>query len=132
MMDLTTLAVLVMAAAVAALVIALVPLIQQHKKTLASVDAVVNGEFKELLKSLNSTVVELEAAARGAKEGVLKVDETLEAFREFGGTVRGINDLVDKKVRGTLIDAASYLVGVKVGLGTLLGALKSCGKKEVA
>lgn len=131
-MDLTTLAVLIMAAAVAALVIAVIPAVLQLKKTLASVDTVINGEMKQLLQSLNSTVTELEGAAKGAREGIQKVDETLEAFREFGGTVRGINDLVDKKVRGTLIDAASYLVGVKVGLGTLVESLKSCRKKEVA
>lgn len=131
-MDLITLAVLIMAAAVVALVATLIPWIVQLKKTLASLDCVMSGEFKQLLKSLDNTVVELGEVARGAKEGIQKVDDTLEAFHEVGGTVRGINELVDKKVKGTLIDVVSYLVGVKVGFGTLVDAVKSHRKKEVS
>lgn len=131
-MDLITLAVLIMAAAVVALVATLIPWIVQLRKTLASLDCVMNGEVKQLLKSLDNTVVEIGGVAKGAKEAVQKVDDTLDAFTEFGGTVRGINELVDKKVKGTLIDAISYLVGLKVGLGALVDAVKPHRKKEVA
>ena len=141
-MDLMTLAVVVIALAVVALVIVLVPAVIQLKKTLESADGflrdmdtsiktLIEDEVKPMVKTLNDTMAEVEGVAKGAREGVEKVSETLDAFKDVGDTVRSINAILNKEVKGTLLNAAAYAVGVKTGVAAFVQSIKSLRKKEV-
>jgi len=92
----------------------------------------VDEEVKPLMRSINNTVSELEGVARGARSGVEKIEETIDAFRGIGETVRGVNYVIDQKIKGSLIDVAAYIFGVKAGLGTFIDSIKALKKKEVA
>jgi uncharacterized protein YoxC len=141
-MSLTSIAVFIIALAVVALVAALIPAINQLKNTLssttrfvdnldASIKTLLDDEVKPLVRSVNNTVYELEGVVREAKEGLKTVDEIVQSLRGVGETVRSINSLFDTKVKGTLIDLAAYITGLKVGILTFFETFKS-QKKEVA
>jgi uncharacterized protein YoxC len=133
-------AVLIIAIAFAVAVLALIPALFQLMRTLKSVEStlndlntsvktLINTEILPLVNSLRNTVDEVNAVVAIAKTGVEKVEETVE---EVTGTVNGINAIVDEKIRGSLIDAAAYLVGIKTGVQTLVENIRLRKKKEVA
>ena len=141
-MNLITLAVVIIAVAVVVQVAVLVPAVLQLKKTLAasesfirdldwSLKPLIDEEIRPTVRSLNSTIQELEGVARGAREGVEKVDDVLEAFREVGGTVRSINSILDTSLRSPVLKVASCLTGIRVGVETLVHTLKHREQKEV-
>lgn len=142
-MELWSIGVLIIGIAVFLAAIALVPALLQLKRTLksaeqfidnmdASVKTLIYDEMKPLLKSVTNTIDELEGIARNAKEGVAKIDEALEAFRGLGDTIRTVNNIIDVKVKGALIDLVANLVGLKAGIWAFLGYVNPLKKKEVA
>ena len=141
-----TLAVVVIAVGVVVQAVLLIPavlqLILQLRKTLAaaeeflkdmdkSLKPLIEDEIRPTFRSLNSAIMELEGVAKGAREGVEKVDDVLEAFREVGGTVRSINGILNTALKSPLIKAASYLTGIRVGIETLVNTLRQREQKEV-
>jgi len=141
-MDLSTLAVLIIAVAVAVLVAVLVPAILQLKTTLASADALIkdlDGSLKPLIdedirpmvKSINGTMGEVEGIARAAREGVEKVDDTLDAFHEVGDAMRSVNQIINSSIKKSIIELAAYIVGLRAGVESILQVVKVRGKKEV-
>ncbi len=133
-------AVLIIAISFAAAVLALIPVIIQLRSTLKSIESALddlNGSVKTLISaevmplvgSVRNTMEEVNGIVAAAKTGVEKVEGTVDAVT---GTVNGINALVDDKIRGSLIDVAAYLTGIKVGVRTLVENLGSWKKKEVA
>lgn len=136
-MDLMTLAVFVIALAVVVLVAVLVPAVQQLTKTLAateesmkSIHTLVEEEVRPAVRSVNELVVEMDAVVKTAKEGVEKVDDTIEAFREVGETVRTINSLLDTKLKNAIINILGYSAGIKVGAEALYKAFRLFKQKE--
>ena len=136
------LAVVVVAIAVVVQVIVMVPVVLHFKKTLsanetfvksmeASLKVLIDDEVRPAARLLHATLQEVEGVAKGAREGVEKIDETLEAFRKVGETVRSVNSVLEQAVRSPVINAAAWVTGVKVGLGTLVGALRHSKSKEV-
>jgi uncharacterized protein YoxC len=137
-MNLIPLAVVVIAIAVVVQVMVMVPTVLQLRKTLAAgenflkgMKALIEDEVKPAVRSLNATLQEMEGVAKGAREGVEKIDDALEAVREVGNTVRSINSVLDKAVRPPIINVAAWLTGVKVGIGALVEALMHSKSKEV-
>lgn len=136
-MDLITLAVVVVALAVVVLTAVLVPVVQQFRKTLETTEQTLKGintlveeEVRPTIKSINGLVAELDAVAKGAREGVEKVDDTIEAFHEVGETVRSLNSLLDSKLRSAVINVMGYSAGIRVGVETLYKALGLFKQKE--
>lgn len=141
-MNLITLAVVVIAVAVVVQVIVMIPTVMQLKKTLAagegflksmegSLKSLIDNELTPTVRSLNSTLQEAEGVAKFAKEGMEKVDDALEAFRHVAGTVRSIDSVIEKAVKTPVVNAAAWITGLKVGIGTLVDALKHSKNKEV-
>lgn len=130
-MDLLTLSAVVAALAVVVLVAAAVPAVQQLRKTLEatevsmkSLNALVEEEVRPTVRSINELVVEIDAVVKVAKEGVEKVDDTIDAFHEVGDTVRSLNSLLDTQLKGAIVNILGYVAGVKVGAEALY---KACG-----
>ena len=133
-------AILIIAIAFAVAVLALIPAIIQLRSTLKSIEStlndlnssvktLINVEVMPLVGSVRNTIEEVNGIVATAKTGFEKIDGTVGAVT---GTVNGINAIIDEKIRGSLIDVAAYLEGVKVGVQTLVGNLRSWKKKEVA
>ncbi len=133
-------AILIIAIAFAVAILALLPAIIQLKRTLKSMEStlndlntsvktLINTEVLPLVGSVRNTVDEVNGIVATAKLGVEQVEGTVGAVT---GTVNGINAIIDEKIRGSLIDAAAYLVGIKVGVQTLVENIRSWKKKEVA
>ena len=142
-MDVMSWAVLIIAIAVVVAVVVTVPALLQLKNTLKSAERFMNDmdeslksliydEVKPLVRSVNDTMEEVDGIVKTAREGVEKVDDALEAFRGLGETVRTVNNIVDTKIKGTLIELAAYMTGFRVGVGTLVNIAKAYKKKEVA
>ena len=140
-MELWSFGVLIIGIAVLIAAIFLVPTLLQLKNTLksaerflddmdVSIKSLVYDEVKPLVKSINKTMDEVEGIVKTARSSVEKVDAVVESFSAVGGTVRSLNNLVDTKVKGTLVDIAAYLVGIKVGIGTFVESIKSRSKKK--
>jgi uncharacterized protein YoxC len=142
-MELWSVGILIMGIAVLIVAVAAVPALLQFKATLKSAEIFMDGanvslksliedEIKPLMRSVNDTMEEVEGVVKEAKQGMEKLDDALNAVKEVGDTVRSVNNIVNTKVKGTLIDIVAYAVGVKSGLGYLLGQVKSFKNKEVA
>ncbi|MBI5191724.1 MAG: DUF948 domain-containing protein [Nitrospirae bacterium] len=130
-MELLNLAAVVVALAVVVLVAVLVPALQQLRKTLEatevsmkSLNALVEEEVRPAVKSINALVAEMDEVVKVAKDGVMKVDDTIGAFHEVGETVRSLNTLLDTKLKGTVVNLLGYAAGIKAGAETLY---KVCG-----
>jgi uncharacterized protein YoxC len=142
-MELWSVGVLIMWIAVLIAAVAAVPALLQLKATLKSAEVFLDGmdaslkglienEIKPLMRSVNDTMEEVEGVVKEAKEGMAKLDDALNAVKEVGDTVRSVNNIVNTKVKGTLIDIVAYAVGLKSGLGFLVNQVKSFKNKEVA
>ena len=142
-MDLMSIGVFIMGISLFVLTIFAVPALIQIKKTLKSADtclgemdarmrSLIDDDLKPMIRSMNNAMIEVECIVRGAKEGVEKLDYTLDALKGVGDTVSSINDIINTKVKGTLIDIVSYAVGLKSGLGFLVNQVKLFKNKEVA
>jgi uncharacterized protein YoxC len=142
-MELWSIGVLIIGIAVLIVAVVAVPALLQLQKTLKSAEVFLDGmdvslksliedEIKPLMRSVNDTMDEVEGVVKGAKEGMEKLDDALEALKGVGDTVRSINNIVNTKVKGTLIDIVAYAVGVKSGLGFLVDQVKLFKNKEVA
>lgn len=142
-MALWEIAILIIAIAFAIGVFALIPALLQLRATLkasertlddldATVKSLVDDEVKPFLRSLSSTIVEIDGVVQVARQGVEKVDYVLESLRGVGDTIRGIDTIFDEKVKGTLIDLIALTTGVKVGVSTFVKSVKALSKKEVA
>lgn len=140
-MELWSLGILIIGIAIFVVAIFLAPALLQLNKTLksaerfmddmdASIKSLVYDEVKPLVKSINNTMGEVEGIVKSARTSVEKVGEVVESFSAVGGTVRSLNNLVDTKVKGALVDIAAYLVGIKVGIGTFVESIKSRSKKK--
>ena len=140
-MELWSLGILIAGIAIFIVAIFLVPALLQLKKTLKSAErfmddmdlsikSLVYDEVKPLVKSINNTMDEVEGIVKTARSSVEKVDAVVESLSAVGGTVKAINNLVDTKVKGALVDIAAYLVGIKVGIGTFVESIKSRSKKK--
>ena len=135
--------VLIMGIAVLVAAVAAVPALLQLKATLKSAEVFLDGanvslktliedEIKPLIRSVNDTMDEVEGVVKAAKEGVEKLDDALEAVRGVSDTVKSVNDIINSRIKGTLIDIVAYAVGLKSGLGFLVDQVKVFKKKEVA
>jgi uncharacterized protein YoxC len=140
-MDLLTLAVVVIAATSVVTLVILAVAALQLKKTLATaegfikkveerVNPIIEYEVKPIAESVRKTLEHVEGIARTAKEGADKVGDTVDAVKEVGATVRTINHILDSEVKGSIINLASLIVGVKTGFITLLGAHRREKEKE--
>ena len=140
-MELWSLGILIIGIAVLIIAIFLVPALLQLKKTLksaerfmddmdVSIKSLVYDEVKPLVKSINDTMDEVEGIVKSARSSVEKLGAVVESVSAVGGTIRSINNLVDTKVKGALVDIAAYLVGIKVGIGTFVESIKSRSKKK--
>jgi len=134
--------VMIIAVSFAVLVIAVVQAAGQLKSTLAaaeklllsvegSIKPFIEEDIKGVCNAVNSALSEVEGAAREAKEGIGKVNGTLDAVKEVGQTVSSINGLIRDNVKGPLISLAASLVGFRTGLATLIQYVMSTKQKEV-
>jgi uncharacterized protein YoxC len=135
--------ILIMGIAVLIAAVAAVPALLQLKKTLKSAEVfnneinarlknLLDNEVKPLIRSINIITDEVGGVVKAAKEGVEKIDDALDAVKGVGDTVRSINNIINTRVKGTLIDIVAYAVGLKSGLGFLVDQAKAFKKKEVA
>ena len=131
--------ILIMGIAVLIVAVAAVPALLQLKKTLKSAEdllksikTLVENEVTPVVRSVNSTLQEVDGVVKAAKEGMEKIDYTLDAVKGVGDTVRSINNIINTSVKGALIEIVAYAVGLKSGLGFLLDQVKAFKKKEVA
>jgi len=137
-MELIGVAVCVIAVAAVLFVIFAIPAVLQLKKTLASADSflvsmegslktLVEDEVKPMVRSINSTMAEVEGVAKGARQGVEAINDTLEAFRGVGNMVRSVKEAVSGSVSGL----AAYKVGLMAGVLNFIQSLFSRKGKEV-
>lgn len=131
--------ILIMGIAVLIAAVAAVPALLQLKITLKSAEdllksikTLVENEVTPVVRSANSTLQEVDGVVKAAKEGMEKLDDALDAVKGVGDTVRSINNIINTRVKGTLIDIVAYAVGLKSGLGFLVDQAKAFKKKEVA
>ena len=133
-----TIALWVIAAACVASVIATIPVFIQLKKTLTAAEAtlkevksLVSEEVKPLAHSLNAAMEDVETVTKTAKAGAEAVGGFIEEIKHISCSVRGINDMIDEKLKKPLAGASSLMTGLRVGFQVLAASLKCCNKKEV-
>jgi uncharacterized protein YoxC len=135
--------ILIMGIAVLIAAVAAVPALLQLKKTLKSAEVfnneinarlktLIDDDVKPLMRSINNITDEVGGVVKAAKEGMEKIDDALDAVKGVADTVKSMNDIINTRVRGTLIDIVAYAVGLKSGLGFLVDQVKVFKKKEVA
>src|SRR5512143_1258205 len=140
-MELWSVGILIMGIAVLVVAVAAVPALLQLKATLKSAEvfldganvtlkSLIEGEIKPLIRSVNDAMDEVGGVVKAAKEGVEKLDDMLEAVRGVTDTIKSVNDILNTKIKGTLIDIVAYAVGLKSGLGFLVDQVKVFKKKE--
>jgi len=141
-MDLVTIAVIVIATALAVLVAALVPTVKQLRATLASAEVFIKNldgslkpllddEVRPLVRTMNGTMEEVEGVAKTAHEGAEKVGDLMDAVGEVGDAVRTINHIINSSIKKSIVELAAYIVGVKTGIESLVEIIKRRGQKEV-
>lgn len=142
-MGLLSIGVFIMGISLLVLTVFAVPALIQIKRTLKSAETCLDGldvslktliedDLKPMIRSMNNAMVEIEGIVKGAREGVEKIDDALDAVKGMGDTVRSINGIINTRVKGTLIDIVAYAVGLKSGLGFLVNQVKLFKNKEVA
>lgn len=135
--------ILIMGIAVLIAAVAAVPALLQLKKTLKSAEVfnneinarlktLIDDDVKPLMRSINNITDEVGGVVKAAKEGMEKIDDALDAVKGVADTVKSVNNIINTRVKGTLIDIVAYAVGLKSGLGFLVDQVKVFKKKEVA
>lgn len=134
---------MIMGIAVLIAAVAAVPALLQLKKTLKSAEVfnneinarlktLIDDDVKPLMRSINNITDEVGGVVKAAKEGMEKIDDALDAVKGVADTVKSVNNIINTRVKGTLIDIVAYAVGLKSGLGFLVDQVKVFKKKEVA
>jgi len=143
-MPITEIAVGVIALSVAVVAYFLVPAITQLRKTLESTDKLVEEsrekldgintlmeeDVRTLVNNLNETVEELNGIIKDVKSDVEKVEGVVEAVSEVGDTVRSVNEIIDRSIKGTVIEVASYVAGIKAVIETFYNIFSKLKRKE--
>lgn len=119
---------IVVSTVIVILAIYLIPTIIELKKTTASARRFLDGveeDLRPLIKELKETASQVNGIASGAKEGVDKIVNFLDAVGSVGKTIKSINTIVRDRSGIFLISLAALGVGIRKGLTVFLkGFLK--------
>jgi len=135
-MPITEIAVAVIALAVAAVAFYLVPAIIQLKKTLETTDKLVDesrakletitsfvdDDLRSLVNNLNETAETINGMTDVVRTDVDKVDGVITAVSEIGDTVKAANEIIDRSIRDTVIEIASYIAGIRAIVESIYNA----------
>jgi len=135
-MPITEIAVAVIALAVAAVAFYLVPAIIQLKKTLETTDRLVeesrvkldtitsllDEDVRSLVNNLNETAETINGITDVVRTDVDKVDGVITAVSEIGDTVKAANEIIDRSIRDTVIEIASYIAGIRAIVESIYNA----------
>jgi len=125
-------ALLVIAGGFIVLVAVVVPTVIQLKNTLAATEVFIKNMDASIKPLIDDEIRPIVRSINGAVE---KMEGTVNAFSEFGGTVSSINGLIKDHIKMPLISLAASLVGVKAGVSvftqSLMGLKLKSMQKEV-
>lgn len=123
---------LVIAGGFIVLVAVVVPTVIQLKNTLAATEVFIKNMDASIKPLIDDEIRPIVRSINGAVE---KMEGTVNAFSEFGGTVSSINGLIKDHIKMPLISLAASLVGVKAGVSvftqSLMGLKLKSMQKEV-
>jgi uncharacterized protein YoxC len=116
--------------AILVLIIYLIPMINQLKKTARSAERffdVTEEDLKPLLKELKETASQANRISSGAREGIDKIVSFLEAVEDIGKTIKSVNSAIRGGSSSFLITLAALGVGVRRGLEVFFKGLLKGG-----
>jgi uncharacterized protein YoxC len=105
-------------------------LVDESRQKLDGINTLIDDDIRTLVNNLNETVVEVNEIVKGIRSDVEKVEDVVEAVSEVGDTVREINGIVNTSIKGTVVEIASYIAGVKAIVETLYNAFGRFRHKE--
>lgn len=108
------------------LIVYLIIVIDQVKRTARSAERVLNGmeaDMRPLIIELRETATQANRISTGAREGVDKINSFLEAIEDVGKTLKMINSAVKGSSATVLISLAALGVGVRQGLKVFMKGL---------
>lgn len=123
----------VVSIAVLVLVIYLIPMVIQLKRTARSAERFFNGadeNLMPLLIELKETASQANKISSGAREGVDKVVSFLEAIEDIGKTIKSLNSAVRGSSSSFLISLVALGVGIRKGLKVFIKGLLKGGDDD--
>lgn len=111
------------------LIIYLIPMVNQVKRTARTVEKFLESrdeDLRPLLSELKETISQTNKISSGAKEGIDKIVSFLEAVEDIGKTIKSVNSAI--RDSSLLISLAALIVGIRKGLRVFFkGLLKGGG-----
>lgn len=112
--------------AILVLIIYLIPMINQLKKTARSAERFFNSieeDLRPLIVELKETATQANKISSVVREGVDKINIFLETVEDIGKTIKLVNSAVRNSSSSFLISLAALGVGIRKGLKVFLKEL---------